>query len=87
MIFSGGMSPLLITLAMNDYMSSSAAPELLIKLCSLKFEANSDRFNPCFFAARANSLAESNSELSRPTLKSITMLLTVPSPMLLSVAI
>jgi hypothetical protein len=34
---------------------------------SLKFDAKSDKFNPCFFAARANSLAESNSELSSPT--------------------
>jgi hypothetical protein len=44
-----------------------------------------DESNMC--SSSANSLAESNSELSRPVLKSLTMPLTVPSPRLLSIAI
>jgi hypothetical protein len=78
---------LLLILSMNDSILSSADRELLIKLRSLKFDAKSDKFSPCFFAAGANSLDESNSELSSPILNSLTIALSVPSPMLLSIAI
>jgi hypothetical protein len=54
---------------MKDSILASAAPEVMIKLYNLTCEDNSFIVSPCFFASRANSLAESNSAASSPILK------------------
>jgi rubrerythrin len=51
MTFSGEAS-IELMLAMK-----TAAPELLIKLYSLKSDANSHKFNPCFLTCSANSMS------------------------------
>jgi hypothetical protein len=54
---------------------------------NLKREAKSLKAIPCFFDCTANSLTDSYSESSSSFFQSLTILLTVPSPILLSIAI
>jgi hypothetical protein len=86
MIFSGGTSTVPM-LAINESTWFSLAPDLIKQLYNLKCKAKSFNLTLCFFSSKTNSLAESNSELSSPILKLFTILLTVPSPTLLSIAI